>query len=260
MAAATLVPFGKYKGSPVEDMLADSSYMAWLEAQPWFREKFVHLLPSGRKEEMSQTPAHNRLQALFLDPAYRLAFIETVVPDSLGNTYWDWRAEREELRSAIRFSSDGKAEVWAVSEIARLKAAVPIEKSATYVSFEAVSYEPWDVDRKHSVHSDVWICLRHKIYSPWLLWRIDEKERQAKLVCRDKNICFPIEVKPTVADEYPAVLRQMQKNRSRYLFVERYAGTGVTQEQFVEIFQESGRTVVFKEDVDTTAFFAACRP
>lgn len=29
------------------DMLADTDYMSWLEAQPWFRQRFAHLYPAG---------------------------------------------------------------------------------------------------------------------------------------------------------------------------------------------------------------------
>jgi hypothetical protein len=61
---------------------------------------------------------------------------------------------------------------------------------------------------------------------------------------------LPIEIKPTVADEYPAVLRQMLRNQSRYLFVGSYEGEGATKDQFVRIFAASGKTVVFKADVD----------
>src|SRR5689334_13228159 len=67
-----IVPFGKYKGRPVEEMLADPSYMAWLESQPWFREKFAHLSRSATDETQS-TPEHNRLQAMFVDDIYAIA-------------------------------------------------------------------------------------------------------------------------------------------------------------------------------------------
>jgi uncharacterized protein (DUF3820 family) len=40
----TVVPFGKYKGRLVEELLvADPSYLQWLCGQDWFRAKFVSL-------------------------------------------------------------------------------------------------------------------------------------------------------------------------------------------------------------------------
>ena len=76
------VPFGKYKGRPVADMLADAEYMAWLEAQPWFRERFARLLANRDADAAGRTPVHNRLQALFLEPEYCGAFVECAgIPD-----------------------------------------------------------------------------------------------------------------------------------------------------------------------------------
>lgn len=74
------VPFGKYKGRPVADMLADAEYMAWLEAQPWFRERFAHMTKNRDADAMSRTPVHNRLQAMFLDTTYAHAFARVAAP------------------------------------------------------------------------------------------------------------------------------------------------------------------------------------
>ena len=38
-----IVPFGKYKGQPVEVMAADVSYCEWLTGQKWFRGKYRDL-------------------------------------------------------------------------------------------------------------------------------------------------------------------------------------------------------------------------
>lgn len=34
-----IVPFGKFKGCPIEDL--ETSYLEWLTEQDWFMEKFV---------------------------------------------------------------------------------------------------------------------------------------------------------------------------------------------------------------------------
>ncbi len=38
-----VVPFGKYKGQPVEVLLQDHNYREWLAEQPWLREKHITL-------------------------------------------------------------------------------------------------------------------------------------------------------------------------------------------------------------------------
>ena len=58
-----------------------------------------------------------------------------------------------------------------------------------------------------------------------------------------------VEVKPTVADDYPNVLRQMKQNGSTVLFLEQYNGSGATLKQFVEVFAMDKIKVVFLQDV-----------
>lgn len=186
-----IVPFGKYKGQPVEDMLADEGYMAWLEAQPWFRERFSHLLKKRDADAMSRTPVHNRLQALFLDAAYQAAFLRIAMPG-------------ERIKNA----------------------AVSFEDSV------AIDYGA------RKAHGDVVFRLE-----------IEKYDAHEKKYYQSRD-ALAIEIKPSVADEYPAVLRQMARNRSHVLFVNSYTGEGATEAQFVAIFAASGRRVVFKRDVD----------
>lgn len=186
-----IVPFGKYKGQPVEDMLADEGYMAWLEAQPWFRERFSHLLKKRDADAMSRTPVHNRLQALFLDAAYQAAFLRVALPS-------------EKVRNAV-------------------------------VSFE----DSVEVDfSRRRAHGDVVMRLEVERYD----------ERDKEIYTSRRNLA--VEIKPSVADEYPGVLRQMARNLSHVLFVDSYIGEGATEAQFVAIFAASGKHVVFKRDVD----------
>lgn len=196
------VPFGKYKGRPVQDMLADAEYMAWLEAQPWFRERFGKILARRDEDAASRTPVHNRLQALFLSSRYCAAFMRVAAPDYLQEAQRNYHcAEVDRLHCAAAFEDRGA-----------------------------------DVRIYFLYASDEWAREHHH----W--WMHGYARGSAGL-----------ELKPTVADEYPAVLRQMQRNKSRFLFVGEYRGEGVTEEQFVAIFAASGLRVVFKRDVDAEA-------
>jgi len=76
-------------------------------------------------------------------------------------------------------------------------------------------------------------------------WRLDSSLRGQY----EQGPTVAIEIKPTVGDDYPAVLRQMRANGSRVLFLEQYTGTGATLEQFIQTFNLSGFAVVFKHEV-----------
>jgi uncharacterized protein (DUF3820 family) len=67
---------------------------------------------------------------------------------------------------------------------------------------------------------------------------------------------FRIEVKPTVSDDFPVVLRQMKVSRTRldfdrtrYLLLENYTGIGATREEFIKTFESSGMRVVFLDEI-----------
>jgi hypothetical protein len=59
-----------------------------------------------------------------------------------------------------------------------------------------------------------------------------------------------IEIKPTIGDDYPAILRQIKQTKAEFILVDRYCGVGATQEQFVQFFQTQGKTVIFEADVN----------
>ena len=75
-----IVPFGKYKGMPIEVLSSDPQYCEWLSGQDWFRERYSKcyniIINNFTKPE--DTPEHNRMQALFLNDDYCEAFIRTL--------------------------------------------------------------------------------------------------------------------------------------------------------------------------------------
>ena len=77
-----LVPFGKYKGQPVEVMQMDTGYCEWLSTQDWFRERYANVYQQviiNNFTEASETPEHNKLQMLFLDKEF-CKKIESALP------------------------------------------------------------------------------------------------------------------------------------------------------------------------------------
>jgi uncharacterized protein (DUF3820 family) len=70
--ATDLIPFGKYKGQPVEQLQNDPEYTRWLIQQPWFTSRYNHIqtLIVNNFKEASDSPDHNAMQARFLDPAF----------------------------------------------------------------------------------------------------------------------------------------------------------------------------------------------
>lgn len=67
-----IIPFGKYRGMPVEVLADDPEYVEWLQAQPWFRARYqkIHTRVFHNFREPDETPAHNLIQARFLDQEF----------------------------------------------------------------------------------------------------------------------------------------------------------------------------------------------
>jgi uncharacterized protein (DUF3820 family) len=73
---SAIVPFGKYKGQPLEALRADRGYLDWLVGQDWFRARHtaMYQIIVNNFGEPAETPEHNRLQNRFLDDGFCQAF------------------------------------------------------------------------------------------------------------------------------------------------------------------------------------------
>jgi hypothetical protein len=266
------VPFGKYRGRPVEDMLADISYMSWLEAQPWFRDRYTHLIRQRDQDAESRTPVHNRLQALFLDEPYCRAFLAVACPDH-ASVIADFKRARDlaAAASAVRLDTLDRdvreAQVWIDKYVEKGRPGLhflhetDLER-ATDKRQEFFTNLSKHMASDHVMSNSIKSTFEYRGADVFINWNISFShfscgdELDGFEFPRDKVFTFSrsgwcsIEIKPTVADEYPAVLRQMQRHESKYLFVDRYIGEGVTESQFVKIFAASDKIVVFKRDVD----------
>lgn len=283
--ATNIVPFGKYKGQPVEVLAQDDSYLKWLSAQDWFRQRYANIYTQiiNNFTEPTETPDHNALQVLFLEDDFCQRFITAMVPH--------WRNEivlyaKDMMRTKIRLIKDNiltyQKEIKSCEEI--------IEKLQEEILKEEQKYKLSKSDFRNyqiGILKVRWEENRDQIhhYSNKI---IDLKKRLANLKTVKWSLSFgrnfevngidvvlkkyfrvfteddnddgiddisdssetKIEIKPTVSDDYPAILRQMKANKSEVLFTERYTGLGATEKQFVETFRLSKIKVIFRSDVE----------
>lgn len=82
-----LIPFGKYKGQPLEQLQNDPSYTDWLLSQSWFAERYsgIRTIIINNFKENHDSPRHNALQARFLDRQF--AFSVAMI--ARGWKIWD---------------------------------------------------------------------------------------------------------------------------------------------------------------------------
>jgi uncharacterized protein (DUF3820 family) len=244
--AGEIVPFGKYKGRPVEDMAADRDYCDWMAQQPWFREKFANIynVVINYGVEPTETPEHNAMQARFLDDAYCLALLQHVRPGKLL-----------EIRRLIDRD---------ITERMLPRNTRRWDSQTVETSFE---FKGWDVITTVHLSEDV----RYRLYTehPAPYWSHQTREGTdwyetnfaqelnvgAYCSWDDLSRTFRghatllVECKPTMGDDYPAVLRQVHRNMNDEIgipvvLVGSYTGRAVPWEAVKAIFAKSHITLV----------------
>lgn len=220
----SLIPFGKYKGQPIEAIAEDRNYVEWLTAQDWFREKHRNLysIVINNFCEPSETPEHNAIQARFLDEEFRLKFVSVAIP----RVWWYAQADGEMVEKAI---------AWAASldnrDIARLGL---YGGRLLRVGSPRFENKGRDVELRYEAGLSFGVRGETAGLDPDFLI--------------GSNLI--IEIKPDVGDDFPAILRQMRRNGSDILLTRSYHGTGVSEKIFCEYMESQKMKVVFEHEID----------
>jgi len=214
-----LIPFGKYKDKPIEILSKDKKYVEWLLAQDWFRNKYqsLYTVVINNFHEPQDTPEHNALQGLFLDDDFCIKFSKIIAPsyfkEEILSSYRDQYTRRFEVKSEF---------------IKSIKVHdIQFEKSGIDVSFSL----------------DITYTNSYERREGTIEW-----EKRSFGETFYSNI-FKIEIKPSIGDDYPTVLRQMRDLGCNILFLGEYHGIGLNLENFIKLFNKQKIRIVFKNQI-----------
>lgn len=239
-----LVPFGKYKGRPVVELMADSNYCEWLGAQSWFRERYgnVYNMIINTGGQPQDSPEHNAMQARFLDhdECLRLAhgLFQTAQEDLLELHDELTPKQRAHLKVADTFRtwvSNLSFENMGWDVVLDLNFSLPVTETERKCDCDRGGYSHGD----DCPMSKVWVDNSAHISSTTPYERVrsggDDLRRLA------------IELKPTMGDDYPTVLRAVTKRAPLLsgvnhwlVLADRVQFEGVTLPQVKRIFQSRG--------------------
>lgn len=218
-------PFGKYRGKAVDMVLSDHSYVEWLLHQPWFAEDYaaIYKLITGANSEADASPEHNEFQIRFLEEESRLAVARVL-------DFHDLDGETVAKKKSI------------AKRVAReLGCVVHEEEIGLRVSGARFEERGWDVAFEiHPASYVAWLDAEHgkdyiELLESWGMAKLAAKNRQLLKEHRgtlDVAVYAPntsrsprvtIELKPDLGDDYPSVLRQIQRYA---LYEEEYGGGG----------------------------------
>jgi uncharacterized protein (DUF3820 family) len=253
-----IVPFGKYKGRLVEELLVDDpDYVEWLSSQDWFRAKFVslHQVIINRGAEPEETPDHNALQVLFLDDGFCLKFMRVFDPRFRADNVAEDLAQLDrKIAAEIKLEQERREEVELRNEEHKNPPDGKWSLSAWERKCAAEKKLQESTDRIKSLKYDLaWTGHRFQFDRRFEVKGVD-------VILEVKKpywVHLMIEIKPVVSDNYPAVLRQMRgtwdRDYRQVLFLERYTGIGATREQFIQTFKSAGIRVIFRDEVECTS-------
>jgi len=221
-----IISFGKYKGQTIEEVFVkDKQYIDWLLTQSWFKEKNVNLytLIVNNFREPQETPEHNAMQIKFLNEEYRLKLAYLLDKDffyyNSGKLNELIKKYKEKINMAYIENS--------------IKNTIPLKLSSP--TFEKDGYDV-------SFFAEYGLHLGFDNYNN---------------LGGSKYISIKAELKPTVSDDFPAVLRQMKismpiDSRSiNCLIIKEYTGRGATQDEFIEYFKLQGYKVIFEYEIQS---------
>lgn len=174
-------------------------------------------------EILSNTPEQNNIQGKFIDDRFCLKFYQLAFPgelvDKLTRSYKTTINKREihiELEDPF-----GEKYIWDKN----------FEKDNIDVSFcVAIDFERV---------KEAWDTLSLKT-----IQTIDRFETTFY------TKMLRLEIQLNVSDDYPILLRHMQKIRANCLYLREYSGKGLDEQKFVQIFNHQDISVVFERQIN----------
>ena len=266
-----ITPFGKYKGKPVTELLADVEYLNWVKQQEWFKNyPTVYNICVNQTitniNQGSKTPEHNKLQNNFLERSFNITFINHILgldnDIKLLNELYD-NPEYKLYFENQRFNTNdyGLESITPIFE-ADFNWDVCLTFYGYNSHIEFLNQNPTQpyVNREQ-------ICSKLFKKFKYLDYRRPYKGINFPRICIN-HLC--IEIKPLMGDDYPNVLRKMnvqiklhmqeldKSHRLRgefyhpslyILLVDEYSSSVTSKEQLIEIFKQSNIIVVFISDL-----------
>jgi len=238
-----LLEFGKYKGQPVEVLANDPSYCQYLINQPGFKEKNYSLyqIIINNFCEPNDTPEHNALQVRFTDDNFCLALgklchwklmhksscirnIERAINKFERANYSSYSNNQQKIEELIIHRNGMKENVYIKNGIEYNAFNDPL-----FIIGKVFEQDGWDVIiQTDDANTNSTYCRGDCL---------------AYNDCDIKMNKIAVEIKPTLGDNYPAILRQMKMAKIhpdfQCLVYESFNASNVTLDQIKESFSSS---------------------
>lgn len=257
--SATIIPFGKYKNQPVEVLASDKDYCDWLTKQDWFRTRYNQintLIINNFANDNDDTPDHNYLQAKFCDEEWVKSFIYSVDGQRLKirfekqkKAYIDGAVKSINLAIENYVTRCNKISLVCIHTLPVREVSFSECDKCMNNAGQMRSEQEKDIairikeyKRANSLILDFEMCVEFEDEGADIEIHIDGNFIKEK---------YRIECKPSIGDDYPAILRQMKANKCDVLLIGDggcNAG-GANLNQIKQIFLSSNIKIRFLNEI-----------
>lgn len=269
--SAIIVPFGKHKGKTVAELLAvDAQYADWVTAQGWVAERFaeLHAAILSRGAGTDDTPEHNSLQGRFLDDRFCRAAMRLLAGPKVVRVVNQLKAEFLAERNADAVKHEKRVLDYTRNEMewARSRPYFPkgtaedlIQARMSEAIAEATQHLHVEQVKLDALRAEIAKLPDIKSYKPKVVCKATEFEHRGVDVVLSWSAEFEgysddgrlkIELKPTMGDDYPTIMRQMRNLDCMNIVVGSYTGRGLSEPQVRGMFTTNGMHLVFVQEIE----------
>lgn len=242
MSNQKIIPFGTYKDHPIEVLQKDKSYTEWLMSQSFFKDNYpdIHtIVINNFNIKTDDTPEHNNMQIKFLNEDYRLKLAYLIHNKRLfkfNSSFFP--IYLKEILEPSNLTDEERKEI--VNEISNYN-------NTNLLDFYKLIFENKGLDVSYR--------LSYGFKSKKTMFKGYYSEGFEKFLNEiwraETSIEFNIELKPTVGDDYPSILRQMNNIGAKILVLKEYTGQGATLDEVKQFFKLSYVTVLLENEIDS---------
>jgi hypothetical protein len=276
-----LVPFGKYKGQPITNLLNDTKYLEWCKQQEWLQKfPIVYNICINQTiattNQNSKTPEHNKLQNMFLNEQNQIKLLNILLGSNIGvkfKTNFELLISDEEFINCF-----GKINMPKINCSLKDSKIVFEDKYnwdfiLYYSDYQTITFEP-KCNVENLTEKYLYGILRkyNFEYNPrettrvldTYIEKVKEKnnyEVNVEAVVINSRVCC--ELKPILSDDYPCVLRKLKtqieltesdkifKDLPKYyiIVIGNFTSKYTSKEQLITIFKQSKIQIIFANEI-----------
>lgn len=263
--SALVIPFGKHQGLTVAELLAkDPAYADWLAAQGWLAQRFaeLHAAIVTRGAGADDSPEHNRIQVRFLDPLVRAAFV-SLTQNVHEARIRDWHDRTAYLRDNLREAQQNLERAQANLDYANKQLSDPFYGKPQYRQqrLHDIAKAEQKLQSAQDMLPNAQAALANFPHLPLSSTvRFEQSGVDALIEWAFLEVIpnrydrryrsIAVEIKPAMGDDYPSVMRQMQRLQCTCLLIETYSGQAVPLPVLRQMFAANQQTILTLQDIE----------